>query len=258
MLISIQAPIGSEKSYLEKAVYSIFSPLQHGISFMFKKIVDFWENYFNLVEVKKKNEQLKEEMFFLRQENNFLRRALENIRNVENIKEFISTLHESFIVAQVIGIDARNVYASISIDRGSMDGVMRDMVVLDKNGNLVGRIVDPVSLKGAMVQLITDKESGVGIFTSMTNAKGVLTGEKNGECILKYIYATQNVLEEEELITSGLDGIYPFGIKVGVIDSIYSDYSIFKKIKVKPYFQPKDLDKVVVILRNSKENLKIE
>jgi len=258
LLISIQVPLGDEENYLEKAIFSIFSPVQHGIIVLLKKVSDLWNGYFYLWQVQKQNNQMKEEMFYLRQENNILRRALEKLKKGKDIREFISAIHNSFLIAQVIGIDARNIYKSISINKGSVDGLKKDMIVLDKNGDLVGRVINPISLKEARIQLITDSDSGVGVIAKKGEAKGVLTGDAKGNCFFKYIYATQKVFEGEELVTSGLDNIFPSGIKVGSIVSVVSNGSLFKTIKVKPCFNFNDLDLVVIITNESREILNIE
>jgi len=252
-LISLQVPLGDEENYFEKAIFSIFSPVQHGVIYFFEKVGDIWNGYFYLWEVQKMNKKLKEEMFYLRQENNQLRRALQRIEVERNVQDFISNFHDSFLVTRVIGIDARNIYKSIIIAKGSLDGLKKNMVVLDKEGNLVGRIIDPISLKEAKVQLITDIDSGVSVVSQESRAGGILTGDGKGNCTLKYIYPTQKVSQGEELETSGLDYIFPPGIKVGKIVTIKSGASLFKKIKVRIYFDFSELDMVVIIPGDSRE-----
>lgn len=251
LLISIQIPHGSENNYFEKVIFSLFSPIQHGLTFLFQKVGNFWNNYFYLLKVKKQNRQLKEEIFSLHQENYLLREALQKLKDRKNIEDFISTIQNSFLIAQVIGVDASNAYKSINIAKGTLDGLKKNMVILDRKGNLVGRTIDPISLREARVQLITDNESGIGVISQKTKVRGVLTGDARGNCFLKYIYTTQNIERGEELITSGADHIFPPGIKVGTIISITKSDPIFKNIQVKPSFEFSDLDMVVVISGDS-------
>lgn len=255
ILISFQVPLGDKENYFEKAIFSIFSPVQHGVIFFFQKVGEIWNGYFYLWEVQRMNKELKEEMFFLRQENSQLRRALQRLKAERNVKDFIANLHDSFLVTRVIGIDARNIHKSIIIAKGSLDGLKKNMVVLDNQGHLVGRIIDPISLKEARVQLITDIDSGVSVISKESRAGGVLKGDGKGNCRLEYIYPTQKVNKGEELVTSGLDHIFPPGIKVGTIVSIKTEASLFKMIKVKTSFEFSELDLVVIIPRDSKEIL---
>lgn len=254
ILISTQVPLGYGENYFEKAVFSIFSPIQHGILSLFRSIGEFWENYFYLQNVQSQNRKMKDEMFFLRQENNLLRNALENLRSAKEIEESLLRLHENILVAQVIGFDASNFYKSAVINKGSLDGLKKDMIVLDKNGSLVGRIINPIALKESRVQLITDNESGVGVFSQSKEVMGILSGDDKGYCFLEYIHVTtEGIYEGEDIITSGKDGLFPSGIKVGKIVSITTSTSLFKQVKVEPYFDIRDLDQVAVIMRDPME-----
>jgi rod shape-determining protein MreC len=253
-LISTQVPLGYGANYFEKAVFSIFSPVQHGILSLFRSIGNIWKNYFYLQNVQSQNQKMKQEMFFLRQENNLLRNALENLRSQKEIEESLLRLHENILAAQVIGFDASNFYKSATINKGSLDGLKKDMVVLDQNGNLVGRIIDPVALKESRVQLITDNESGVGVFSQKKEVMGILSGDGKGYCFLEYIHVTtEDIYEGEDIITSGKDGLFPSGIKVGKIISITTNTSLFKQVKVEPYFDIQHLDHVAIIMRDPME-----
>ncbi len=254
ILISTQVPLGYGENYFEKAVFSVFSPFQHGILSLFRSIGEFWENYFYFQNVQGQNRKMKDEMFFLRQENNLLRNALENLRNAKEIEESLLRLHENILVAQVIGFDASNFYKSAVINKGSLDGLKKDMIVLDKNGSLVGRIINPIALKESRVQLITDNESGVGVFSQSKEVMGILSGDDKGYCFLEYIHVTtEGIYEGEDIITSGKDNLFPSGIKVGKIVSITTSTSLFKQVKVEPYFDIRDLDQVAVIMRDPME-----
>ncbi len=254
ILISTQVPLGYGANYFERAVFSIFSPVQHGILSLFLSIGNLWKNYFDLQNVQSQNQKMKDEMFYLRQENNLLRNALEKLRSQQEIEKSLLRLHENVMVAQVIGFDASNFYKSAVINKGSLDGLKKDMVVLDENGSLVGRIIDPVALKESRVQLITDNESGVGVHSKQKAVMGILSGDGKGSCFLEYIHVTtEDIYEGEDVITSGKDGLFPSGIKVGKIVSITTSSSLFKQVKVEPYFDIRHLDHVAIIMRNPME-----
>jgi len=254
ILISIQVPLGQKDNYFERAVFSIFSPIQHGIISFFRSIGKIWKNYFYLREVQSQNQIMEKEIFMLRQENSLLKNALQKFRSEKEIQENLLKMHENILPAQVIGLDATNYHKSVIINKGTMDGLKKNMVVLDKNGNLVGRVIGPISLKEAKVQLITDNESGIGVFSQQERAMGVLVGDGQGQCSLEYILATtKGISEGEEIITSGFDRMYPSGIKVGKIVSINKTKSLHWRIKVEPYFDFRYLDQVAVIMKDPKE-----
>jgi len=259
LLISMQVPLGEKASIFEKTVFSVFSPVRHGILSFFRSIGNVWNNYFYLRNVQGQNEQMKEQIFYLRQENNLLRNALQKFRSEREIEENLLEMHESILPSRVIGLDPSNFYKSVIINRGTLDGIKKNMVVLDKNGDLVGRIVDAISLKEARVQLITDNESGISVFTEGNKIRGILVGDGEGQCLIRYVLATttpEEISEGEDVITSGYDRIYPSGIRVGRIVSITTDTSLHKHIVVIPYFDFRYLDQIAVIMKDPQEFFK--
>jgi rod shape-determining protein MreC len=255
LLISIQVPRGDEPAYFERAVFAVFTPVQHGIVSFFQRLKDFWRNYFYFRDLRYQNRALEKEALELRQENLVLRNLLLKFKGAEEIRSLLSSLSRSILVASVIGFDSSQIYNSIELNKGAADGIHKDMVVLDRNAHLVGRVVEPISSRQARVQLITDRDSGVGVYSERFRVIGILQGDAKGTCNMKYIVKTnREVAEGEEVFTSGLDGIYPSGIPVGRILSIVApETDLFKKIIVEPYFDLSDLDQVAVFtvdLRN--------
>ncbi len=254
ILISLQVPKGNEPTYFERGIFALFSPIQHGVGSFFGGLKNFWGDYFYLRDVRRQNQELRSENFLLRQENQVLSNLVLKFRNEQEITDLLGSLSRSVLVASVIGLDSSQIYKSVVLSKGSRDGVKNDMVVLDRRGYLVGRVINPISLKQARVQLITDDESGVGVLTERFKVVGVLSGDGGGRCLMKYVLKTnREVASGEQLITSGFDGIYPSGLPVGRIVSVSENSSLFKKILVVPYFDFSDLDQVAVIAVDIKD-----
>jgi len=247
VLVSVQVPLGEDKNYFERTVFVIFSPIQHGIVSLGQGVGNVWKNYFDLRKARSEKEAMEKEFFFLSQENTLLKNALKNYKTEKEMLELLKKIHQNILYARVIGLDASNYHKSVIINKGSLDGIQHDMVVLDKEGNLVGRVVGPISWKESRVQLITDNDCAVSVFTRREKALGILKGDGEGACELHYILSTDiNVFEEDILDTSGFDGIFPPGIKVGEIESVDQTGDLFKEIKVRPYFEFRDLDHLAV------------
>jgi len=251
VLISIQVPLGEEPSYLEKAVFFVFAPVQRAVHGIFTATGRFWDRHIYLRRVEAQNRELRDELFHLRQTNILLANALTVLKGAKDMEEVLAFLQKSFLIASVIGTDASNVYKSIIIDKGTAHGLTSNMPVLDRNGNLVGRTAAPLSLREATVQLLTDDASSIGVLSETNKVVGQLSGDaKSGTCRFKYVLATNDQLvEDEELVTSGFDKIFPPGLKVGRIVSIATDSSLFKKIEVKPHLNFSDLSQVAVIIQ---------
>jgi rod shape-determining protein MreC len=247
-LISLQVPKGKEPTYFERAFFAVFSPVQHGVVSSFQDVRKFWNNYFYFRQVRRQNQEMRDEIFILRQENQVLKNLLLKYKGGREIQELLSTVSRSILVGSVIGFDSSEIYKSVVLNKGSLDGLKKDMVVLDKRGRLVGRVISPISLKQSRVQLITDEASGVGVFSERFKVVGILTGNAGGKCLMRYVLKTNKEIEEgEEVSTSGFDGLYPSGIPVGKIISCTEDATLFKKIIVEPYFDFSELDQVAVI-----------
>ncbi|MGD9347028.1 MAG: rod shape-determining protein MreC [Candidatus Aminicenantes bacterium] len=254
VLISIQVPQGAQENYFEKAVFVLFSPVQHGIVSFFQSIGGFLKGYISLRDAHVENEELRQEIFSLSQKNRILRNALEHYKNENEIEALLGEMYPNILHARVIGIDASNTFKSVMINRGALDGIEKNMVVLDKYGNLVGRVIGPIAFKEARVQLITDNDCGVSVFTEKDKVLGILSGDGKGSCVLEHIVSTdENVTEGENLYTTGFDSIFPPGINVGRITSITPTSDLFKEILVRPYFEFRHLDQLAVIRLHAKD-----
>ena len=254
VLISVQVPLGAERTLFHRAVFGVFAPVQRAAAGAVAAVAGSWNGFFRLRGVRAENQRLLKELFFARQENLFLRERLGFLQGEAQIRENLAALKKTFLAARVIGLDASDPYRSLVINRGAADGVRANMAVCDRHGNLVGRIVEPVTLREARVQLITDDEAGVSVVSGTDRIVGVLGGDAAGGCRLRYVMnTTPGGQEGEDLLTTGFDKLFPPGIRVGRIASIITDASLFKTILVTPFFRFNDLGLVAVITERFEE-----
>jgi rod shape-determining protein MreC len=126
------------------------------------------------------------------------------------------------LTARIIGRDPSVWFDSSIINRGSLDGVLLNMPVVT-DGGLVGRVT-AVSPLTSQVDLITYNKSGVGgiigeIGTS--NALGVVNGTSKKDLLeMKYVPGSVDVQVGQPVFTTGQDGIFPAGLKIGEIVSV--------------------------------------
>lgn len=248
ILLSFQVPLNQDKTLMKQTILAIFTPLQAGVNWFWKGIEGLWLDYIFLKNVRVQNEKLAAENILLRQKNIILRQVLEKLEKEKDIKERLKQLESPVVIASVIGTDASNIFQSLIINRGTQHGIKANMTVLDPEGNVVGRVIDPVLPWSCRVQLITDEASGTGVITSRQAVSGVLRGDGQGRCYLDYVLITSPEASiGEEVLTSGLDGIFPAGLRVGRIISISMEDTLFKKIEVEPFFQLNGLRQVAII-----------
>jgi rod shape-determining protein MreC len=252
LLISIQIPRGAEKSLFERSIFFLYSPVQRAVTGAVRGLGSLWTNYFDLRGVRGENQQLKKEIFFRDQDVRFLEDRLRFFQSEAKVRESLAAFRGTIVPARVIGADSANPYQTIVLDKGSLDGIGKDMAVCDRFGNLVGRTIAPVSLKETMVQLITDKDSSVSVVSAVDRLTGSVTGKSGAFCELRYVLASASGGQPgEELLTTGYDKIYPAGLRVGSIRSLGKDESspIFRRIVVEPYFRFNTIDIVAVITK---------
>ena len=250
LLISIQVPRGAEKSLFERSVFFLFSPVQRAVSGGVRGVESLWNGYIDLRGVRSENQKLKKDIFFLNQDLRFLEDRLQLFRSEAQLRENLADFRGTIVPARVIGVDSANPNQSIVIDKGRLDGVGKDMAVCDRFGYLVGRTIEPVSLKETMVQLITDKDSSVSVVSAVDRLTGSMTGRSDPVCELRYVLASvTGGRPGEELLTTGYDKIYPPGIRVGRIQSLEKDEAspIFRRILAAPYFRFNTIDVVAVL-----------
>ena len=121
--------------------------------------------------------------------------------------------------ARIIGRDPSVWFDSSIVNRGSLDGVKLNMPVVT-NGGLLGRVtaVGPLT---SQVDLITRDKSGVGAVVGEiagSNALGVVVGSSKSDLLeMRYVPGSAEVQVGQIVYTTGQDGIYPAGLKVGEI-----------------------------------------
>lgn len=253
LLISIQVPRGAEKSVFERGIFFFYSPVQRGVTAAVRGLGSLWTGYFDLRRVRGENLRLREENFRLAQDVRFLEDRLALYRSEAELGQSLAGFRGSVVAARVIGVDSANPFQSVVIDKGRLDGVAKDMAVCDRYGALVGRTIEPVSLKEAMVQLVTDKDSSVSVVSAIDGLTGSMTGRSGPVCDLRYVLASAyGGREGEELLTTGFDKIYPPGIRAGRIQSLVEKDDaepIFRRIVVAPLFRFNRIDVVAVLTK---------
>jgi rod shape-determining protein MreC len=249
IILSLQIPLGQETNLFERTAFAVLAPVQRGVQGILRFGGNIWSRYVVLRRVEDRNRELRDELFLLRQENGLLRRGLERLENRQEADTFLRALGRSFCLAEVIGLDAANPFKSIVINRGMKDGLRSQMAVVDVHGRLVGRVIEPIAAGESSVQLVTDENNAVSVAGLDHPTAGLLVGNSgNGRGWLKNVPASDDTLvENESLVTTGFDRVYPRGLPAGTIVSIRTDGSLFKKIVVQPAFDIRDLVLVAVL-----------
>jgi rod shape-determining protein MreC len=250
ILISAQVTTPSGTKVLQAVTFGLFSQVQIGTARLFGSVRGVWDGYINLRGVRNENQRLQEELMAVRvrlQEQQAL--ALRGAQ-LETLLEIKSKTELKTIAASVIAGDATNgVLQRVTIDRGSEDGLRKDMAVIG-GGGIVGRVVE-TSLNAAKVQLLIEREAGAGALVERSGAGGVVQGHDNqGELPLRMDFVSNlaDVKLGDRVVTSGLDGIFPRGFEIGRVARVEPGSGLYKSIWLEPSVKFSALGHVLIVL----------
>jgi len=176
------------------------------------------------------------EMEALRQENHRLREMLD-----------FKDVHSEFdlIGCSIIGKSPDNTSSIFIINKGAENGIAKNMPVVTSSG-LVGQVID-VGSGWAKVLPLNDQRSSVSVLINRTRDTGILKGDINFE-LTGSIPPDAAVVEGDDVVTSGMGGIYPKGLFVGRINEIKTGAGwLLKTIRVEPAVDFNKVEEVFVL-----------
>jgi len=155
-------------------------------------------------------------------------------------------MDERVLAAVVISKDPFLWFKSVIIDKGKADGIERGVPVVVPEG--IAGLVTDVSYLYSKVLLIIDQNCAVDSLIQRTRVRGIIKG-KSDRCLFEYVLRKHGIIEGDTVISSGLDGIFPKGLRVGIVSEVtHMSPGIFQQITVTPYVDFQKLEEVLVIL----------
>ena len=213
-----------------------------------KLSVDYlWLNYLDLHNVRRQNQELQKTVDRLRLEQAALLEDAREGQRLQGLLKFQQKYIYKTVAAQAIGSSGSQQSRVIYIDKGSADGLARDMAVITPDG-IVGKVRD-VFPHTAQVLVINDQTSGAGVILESTRVRGILRGNAGGQPQIVDILADKRIQKGENVLTAGGDQIFPRGLPVGVVDKVVPDpeRDSFINVIVVPAAPLDRLDEVLVI-----------
>lgn len=228
----------------------LVATFQKGASLSIRFIKNIWRHYFFLIYVSKENEDLKKSLSDALKKNYELKEIALANKRLRQLLHFQNTLDRPVISAEIIGKDPSPWYKTIMVDKGSSEGVEKGFPVVIAEG--VAGIITDVAAHFAKVLLIIDQNSAVDALIQKTRARGVLKGGPD-KCYLQYVLRKHEVTVGDTVITSGLDGVFPKGLRIGYVSGVIKQNNgIFQEISVTPYIDFEKIEEVLIILNAPK------
>ena len=207
---------------------------------------DSWENYFALQQVRGENERLQQEVGQLRVQMQQERALAQQSRRCSSCSICARAWKWTRPAANVIGAGASPEFRTMTIDKGTGDGLRPDMAVIAPAG-VVGRVIMP-SARASKVQLLIDRNAAAGALVERSRAQGVVVGTGTDRLRMDYVSGTADMKVGDRVVTSGIDGIYPKGFVIGQIESVERGAGEFSGIVVRPAVDFSALEAVLVVL----------
>ncbi len=160
-----------------------------------------------------------------------------------------------YLSADVIGRSSDNWFATLTINRGSHDGITRDMAVVTEQG-LVGRVFK-VTGRTASVMLLTDRDSGIGSLVVQSRDAGILRGQDQADLTMRFFNPDAQVNVGDQVLTSGLNSLFPKGIPAGRVSQV-SGQGLVKEATVAPAVDFYHLERVLVVTWSPAEGMGLQ
>ncbi len=245
-IILISAQVNTERGVplLEVVTFGTFAEVQRGASTLIGGVRTSWGDYLALQSVRSDNEQLRREVAQLQVALQQQRALAQQSHTLVELLKLREGIQIETVAAGVIAGSASPDFRTVTIDKGSSDGLRPDMAVIAPAG-VVGRIITP-SARAAKVQLRIDRNAAAGAIVERSRAQGVVEGT-GGSLRLNYVSGTADVQSGDVVSTSGIDGIYPKGFVIGQIESVERGSGEFGAIVIRPAVDFSSIEAVLVV-----------
>jgi rod shape-determining protein MreC len=246
ILISAQVNTRRGVPMLEAATFGVFAEVQRATTSVVGGVQDSWQNYFALQQVRADNQRLTDELAQLRVQMQQERALAQQSRSLQQLLDLRSSLEVKTTGANVIGAGASAEFRTVTLDKGTGEGLRPDMAVISPAG-VVGRVIMPTA-RASKLQLLIDRNAAAGALVERSRAQGVVVGTGTDRLRMDYVSGTADLKVGDRVVTSGIDGIYPKGFVIGQIESIERGGGEFSGITVRPAVDFSGLESVLVVL----------
>ena len=238
-----QSPIRNSFYFISSPIVKVFSGAGKNFSVLF-------ESFLNAKKLSGENNNLREDNQKLLSEISLLK---EDLKENQDSKEFLKNTKSNnlkAVLGKIIGLDTFN--DLILIDKGSDDGIFKDMPVISSQKVLYGKIFE-VYKNFSQVMLISNKNSVLNVKIQRDDATktpiyGAIKGYGNLSFYLDLVDFNAEIKENDVLVTSGLEGIFPSNLLIGKVKSVNkNDLKPFQTAEIQPFFNIKNIDSLFLI-----------
>ncbi len=239
---------GADLTWWQGILLEVAIPIQKALAAPADAFGNTWRSYVDLVGVRADNEQLNARIAELEEENLQYREALVASRHLERIASMRDDFETPMLPAEVVGLDVTPWFRSVLIDRGHEHGVLAGQPVITAKG-VVG-LVTRTSPHAAKTMLVLDRQSRIDAVVQRSRARGVVHGRGTNQLMFEIVARGADVEVGDVLITSGMAGVYPKGLRIGEVVEIKDPGgSLMQAVLIEPAVDFGRLEQTFVLLR---------
>jgi rod shape-determining protein MreC len=246
LLISAQVQSRSGVPVLESAAFGTVAEVQRAITAVADAGRGLWTEYVALSGAARENDELRRRVLDLEGQIQEERALSARVRSLEEALGLRLSQPAPTVTARVIAGSPAPGVLTVTVDKGTEDGVAPDMAVIGARG-VVGRVIAPVARRAATVQLLIDPYAGVAVTFDRAAAGGVAIGDGRDALEAKYVPVLAVVTPGERALTSGQDGVYPPGFLVGSVEGV-TGQGAERAIRIRPAVDFSHVDLVLILL----------
>lgn len=248
-------------SFVENGVGLTINSVQGIFYDGFYKIRDSFKFITNFSKVKTENEELRKinsELQGKALEYDALKGESERLRSMLNFAE--KREEYKYIGADIIGASGNNFLDGFIINKGEKHGIKKRMIAMTGEG-LVGQVTS-VGSNWAIIQCLSNENIAVAALVERTrDNNGIVKGYKdeNNKLLaeIQRLSLDSNIKEGDVIVTSGLGGIYPAGIRIGSVLSVHEDKGeVMKSAIIEPYVDFTKIEEVFIVVPKEDREIK--
>ncbi len=223
------ALMGGNADPLSNVVNTVTAPVRGGIAAVLDWAEGVYAYVFRYGEIQDELDSLRAQVAELEEQ---VREGQEASRENEQLRELLNLQQRrqdfEFEAARVTGRSTDNWESTLTLSKGSSDGVQAGNCVITETGVLVG-VVSKVGLNWSAVSTVISTDTEMGGIVSRTYSAGVLEGDfslmQEGKLKLNYLPDSAQLVSGDEVLTSGRGEVYPAGLVVGQVEGVFTDPS---------------------------------
>jgi rod shape-determining protein MreC len=239
------------------ALFEVVAPLQAAVDFAEDSIRSVWSSYVGLVGASEENERLRARVSELDGERGLLEEFKRENERLRALLDLNAVSQLRGVAANVIGDEPSGWGQGVIVNKGSLMGIRVGMAVVHPKG-VVGQVV-AVSPNYSHVLLVTDHASGVDVMTQDSRVRGVVEGVGADHCELRYVSKQTPVRVGDTVVTSGMDGVFPKGLLVGVVSKVAVETgTLLQNVEIQVAVDLDKLEEVLIVTSEQHQPVKVE